>query len=267
MTEGTTTAPASISRAQRWEDRTAWPAFLLSIVFFVASVWLLGDDEERAWVVLLLSLTIVVCWLAFIADFVVRLAVSGDRRTFLRRRWFELVSLVIPYLRPFVILAYVWRLPVFQRSSAALRTRFVVSVVLFALLFVYTGSTMVWLVERHHEGATIVSLGDAIWWGFTTITTVGYGDFVPVTVPGRAIAVGMMVGGVVVLGVTSATIISVLTDQVHRLGLVAEQQRSARAAALAAAPAEQGRRHHGRSGPDEPPTPPQTPDPPTEAPR
>lgn len=126
------------------------------------------------------------------------------------------VSLIIPYLRPFLIIAFLWRLPVFTKSENTLRARYVASVAIFALLFVYTASTAVWVVERKAPNATIVDLGDAIWWGFTTITTVGYGDFVPITPLGRFFAVLLMVRGIFVIGVVSATILSLLTEQLHR---------------------------------------------------
>ena len=53
---------------------------------------------------------------------------------------------------------------------------------------------------------------------FCTIATVGYGDFTPVTTFGRVLAVGLMLSGIGVIGVTSAAFISALTERVHRAG-------------------------------------------------
>lgn len=214
MTQASTTISR---RTLLWEDRTAWPMFVLSIAFFVSWVWLLSDARlSPAWQVTLRA-TVVVTWAAFIGDYVVRVALSGRPARFLRERWFEGVSLVVPYLRPFVIIAYIWRVPWFSTTSGRQRIRIVISVSLFTFLFVFTASALVWLVERTDPHANILSVGDAIWWGFATVATVGYGDYVPVTVPGRVIAVGLMMGGLVVLGATSATVISALTDQMHRV--------------------------------------------------
>jgi len=206
------------SRTLTWEDRSAWPLFLLSLAFFAAWVWLLAEPELDRGYRGALAVFVSVSWAIFIADFLIRLGLSGAHRTFLRSRWFEAISLLFVYLRPFVIIAYVWRLPWFRVTAARQRARLITMVTMFTLLFVFTGSTLVWLAERHDPRATIVDLGDAIWWGFTTISTVGYGDFAPVTFAGRTIAVGLMMGGLVVLGVTSATIISALNDQIQRAG-------------------------------------------------
>ncbi len=46
--------------------------------------------------------------------------------------------------------------------------------------------------ERGAEGVTILEGDDAIWWAIVTITTVGYGDYVPVTFPSRVLAVLLM---------------------------------------------------------------------------
>ena len=57
------------------------------------------------------------------------------------------------------------------------------------------------------NGANITNLGDAFWWAVETITTVGYGDYTPVTTIGRIIAIFVMFSGigivVAVLGVLS----------------------------------------------------------------
>lgn len=204
------------TRVRRWEVATAWPLFVFSIAFFVASVWLFAAEDLSSGLRGLLSLTVALTWAAFIADFIIRAILSKGTTRFVARHWFEVLSLVVPYLRPFLIIAFLWRLPIFTKTANALRARYVASVAIFALLFVYTAATAVWVVERKAPGATIVDLGDAIWWGFTTITTVGYGDFVPITPWGRFFAVLLMVGGIFVIGVVSATILSVLTDQLQR---------------------------------------------------
>lgn len=49
----------------------------------------------------------------------------------------------------------------------------------------------------------------------TTITTVGYGDRFPVTTPGRYIALALMVGGIAVLGIVTATIASWLVQLIE----------------------------------------------------
>ena len=85
-----------------------------------------------------------------------------------------------------------------------------------ALLLIWIAALSVLEVERYAAGGNIRSFGDAIWWAFCTVTTVGYGDFVPVTVPGRAIAVGLMLGGVVLVGLITATFSSWVIDRVTR---------------------------------------------------
>ena len=53
-----------------------------------------------------------------------------------------------------------------------------------------------------------------MWWAVVTVTTVGYGDFYPITVVGRLVAVGLMIGGIAVLGVVTASVASWLVEQV-----------------------------------------------------
>jgi Ion channel len=64
--------------------------------------------------------------------------------------------------------------------------------------------------------STIRSWGDALWWSLTTLTTVGYGDHVPVTTTGRLIAAGVMVAGVAVIGTVAAIVALAVALRVAR---------------------------------------------------
>ncbi|WP_342451801.1 potassium channel family protein [Arthrobacter sp. H16F315] len=68
--------------------------------------------------------------------------------------------------------------------------------------------------EKNAPGSNLTTFGDAVWWAMTTITTVGYGDHYPVTVLGRCVAAGLMVGGVAVLGVVTASVASWMVQSV-----------------------------------------------------
>ncbi len=64
------------------------------------------------------------------------------------------------------------------------------------------------LVEKAVEPASsgFTTIGDALWWGFVTFTTVGYGDIIPVTALGRVAAVVLMIGGVAFLGILAGSL-------------------------------------------------------------
>lgn len=59
----------------------------------------------------------------------------------------------------------------------------------------------IYLIESPHEDAQITNLIDAFWWASATVTTVGYGDVVPVTDAGRIIGIALMFVGISIIGV------------------------------------------------------------------
>ena len=72
---------------------------------------------------------------------------------------------------------------------------FVIPAILTLLIIIF-GGIGVYLAEHEHQGANIKKLGDAFWWAVVTITTVGYGDYYPVTSVGRIIAIFVMFSGI-----------------------------------------------------------------------
>ncbi|MFZ0741225.1 MAG: potassium channel family protein [Nitrososphaeraceae archaeon] len=75
------------------------------------------------------------------------------------------------------------------------------------VLIIFFGGIGVYLAEHKHQGANITNLGDAFWWAIETVTTVGYGDYTPITLVGRVIAVLVMFSGIgmvlTLVGITS----------------------------------------------------------------
>jgi voltage-gated potassium channel len=62
------------------------------------------------------------------------------------------------------------------------------------------------IIERDIEGSNIKNFGDGIWWAITTVTTVGYGDKFPTTMEGKFLAVGLMIVGISLMGVITASV-------------------------------------------------------------
>ncbi|MFC1547409.1 potassium channel family protein [Candidatus Neomarinimicrobiota bacterium] len=78
------------------------------------------------------------------------------------------------------------------------------------LLVAMVGGAGVFLLEQRAGGARIRNVGEALWWAIVTMTTVGYGDFTPLALPGRILAVIIMFAGISLMAVLSGTVASQL---------------------------------------------------------
>lgn len=87
---------------------------------------------------------------------------------------------------------------------------------LVALVLVLNGAAIVYLFERNAPHSNIHTLGEALWWSLVTVTTVGYGDYVPVTLQGRVTAVFIMAIGILTLAVVTAQVSSSFVEQAAR---------------------------------------------------
>lgn len=146
-------------------------------------------------------------WAAFATDYLVRLGLAERRWEFVRRHWLDLCAVALPLIQPLRLLRLVSTLMLVGRrarmASQVRLTTYVVGSVVGLLMF---GSLAVLSVERDAPDGNIKTLGDAVWWSFTTMTTVGYGDHAPTTGLGRILAVGLMLSGIALLGVVTANI-------------------------------------------------------------
>lgn len=206
---------AAPNAQQRWERRVGAPLTVAAAVFLVAYAVPIVRPQVPHGVRAGCSAAMSVVWLIFVLDYVVRLAVTEDRRRFVRGNLLDLAVIALPLLRPLRLLRLVALLSILNRTSAStLRGRVVTYVVGGTVLLLLVGGLAVTDAERSAPDATIRGFGDGLWWAVTTMTTVGYGDRYPVTVAGRCVAVLLMVGGIALLGVVTATLASWLVDRV-----------------------------------------------------
>ncbi len=75
-------------------------------------------------------------------------------------------------------------------------------------MVLFVASLAVLEAERPNPQANITTFGDALWWAVTTVTTGGYGDHYPITTTGRLVAVGLMLAGITLLGILTASLAS-----------------------------------------------------------
>ncbi|OKK19416.1 ion transporter [Streptomyces sp. CB00455] len=245
------------SRQRLWERRSQTPLLVLAVAFAVAYAVPIVAPDAAPPVHRACTATEWTVWAAFAADYLVRLALSPARRAFVRTHWMDLAAVVLPMIQPLRLLRLVATLMlVGRRAKMAPQIRlttYVAGAVVGLLMF---GSLAVLSVERDAPHGNIRNLGDAVWWSFTTMTTVGYGDHSPTTGLGRVLAVGLMLSGIALLGVVTANIAAWFIarferdDQVERLQLAAIQELHAEVRALRAEVARLGVRPDGR--PDAP---------------
>ncbi|SDJ03662.1 MULTISPECIES: cyclic nucleotide-gated ion channel [Bradyrhizobium] len=74
------------------------------------------------------------------------------------------------------------------------------SVLVIFLMVLFLASVAVYFFEREVQPGTFGSVPAALWWAVATLTTTGYGDVVPITLPGRLVAALVMICGLGVFG-------------------------------------------------------------------
>jgi len=216
------------SAQDRWEQWTQRPLLALALVFTVAYAVPIVNTSAGPDLIQACTAVEWAVWGAFAVDYLVRLALTSRRREFVRTHWLDLCAVVLPLLQPLRLLRLVSTLMLVGRrarmASQIRVTTYVAGSVVGLLMF---GSLAVLSVERDSPDGNIRTLGDAVWWSFTTMTTVGYGDHAPTTGLGRMIAVGLMLSGIALLGVVTANIAAWFIERFDKDDVEERQQTEA----------------------------------------
>ena len=137
-------------------------------------------------------------------DLAIRSVLARRHRHYLLTHPLAAVSVILPPVR--VIFSLRLLRSVFRRGHLP---RFLLA----ASALVLNGAIIVYLFERHAPGSNIHTLGESLWWSAVTVATVGYGDFVPVTIGGRITACFVMGIGLLTLAVLTAQVASGFVSQ------------------------------------------------------
>lgn len=157
-------------------------------------------------------------WSAFVFELGTKTYLAPARRRFLIHHWYDVLLVVLPFLRPLRIvrsaralrllraarlLTFITRV---SKTTRVVLTRHRLDYTLAAAMTaIFASAAAVYYLERDVEGS-IDHFGTALWWAIVTVTTVGYGDYSPSSPAGRGVAVLLMLIGIAVFGIVSANI-------------------------------------------------------------
>jgi len=219
---GTERRAAWLASLERW---TEWPlTFLaLTLIPILLAPYLFSLSNQARSVLLGLDYLI---WGVFAADLAVKVAIAPDRRRYLRGHWLDVLLVALPMLRSLRVVRSLRAVRVLRAARAgvgvtrallgirrALARRGIRYTLFLAIVVVIAAGALVTVVERDAPDATIRTLPDGLWWAVTTITTVGYGDTYPKTAAGRGIGVTLMILGIALFGIITASLAALFVEE------------------------------------------------------
>jgi voltage-gated potassium channel len=198
------------------ERVTKYPMTLLGLAWLVVAIIVVTTDVSSTASTVLVGILFTL-WVILLVEYLIRLVITPDRRGYLKRRWAEPVTVVAPPFQG-------WRFVGIEKvcllmHEGALRVEAVLKHhSLFRVLIAAAGTLMLgaWLVllfEENAKGSNIHNYPQALWWAVVTVTTVGYGDRFPMTEGGRVVAAVIMLVGIGLIGVLTATVASLFIKE------------------------------------------------------
>jgi voltage-gated potassium channel len=186
-----------------------WDTFimLLALVFiFVYAFPVISDSESDTFKEISFQIQIL-CWLIFALDLIIGLALAQNRFEFLKKHPIEVLSVIVPFLRPLRLLRLLTVVSIFnQKFVFNKRINIGLKVAITTLFLAFIAAIEITSIESLAPNSNIKTFSDGLWWAATTVTTVGYGDRYPVTNEGRFLAFGLMICGIALLAVVSANL-------------------------------------------------------------
>lgn len=205
-------------RAQYWDKVFQWPMLMLALwmpVQFYLDYNSVVDIVETAsfdWLV----------WWFFVVESALLLSLVDDKWNYLRTNWMNFfiivaglpiilwgyspLAAILRSLRLLLMVGLVFRLAKTVRKI--LNKNQLGKTLLVSLLLVFISGSIIASIDPAFE-----SSADGVWWAIVTISTVGYGDYAPVSVPGRIFASVLILSGVVLFSLITANLAAFFVEK------------------------------------------------------
>ncbi|HUF53164.1 MAG TPA: potassium channel family protein [Dehalococcoidia bacterium] len=207
----------------RFEEATEWPLLLLALILIpLLTIQFAFNPSDSADTAIETALWII--WAIFAVELGIRTYLVERKIPYLVRHWYDVLIVIVPFLRPLRIARSARAARLLRLSRAApfivkafasthdlIRHRGLEWVIAAGIIIVFAGSAVVLAFEQSSEGP-INDYGTALWWAMTTVTTVGYGDATPVTPEGRGVAILLMLVGIAFFSWITANIAAFLVE-------------------------------------------------------
>jgi voltage-gated potassium channel len=179
----------------------------LALAFLVAFSYPAFIDPVPSSTQALLNIVQWVSWNAFATDLIYGLSNAKNKRKYLKKHPLEIAAVLLPFLRPLRLMRVIsFGGLAIQKVAIGRQFAITIKVFLASIFVAYISAVQITITERAVEGSNIKNFGDGLWWAITTVTTVGYGDRYPTTTEGRFIAVTLMIMGISLMGVITASV-------------------------------------------------------------
>ena len=173
------------------------------------------------------------CCVIFLTEFFLRYRFAEDRRWYVRNHWIDFVtSIPIPavselrygrsvrllrliralrVLRAFRIIFFFWR--GMDHLSSVVNVKLMKKSMKGICVIMILGAFIIQLGEGEND-ASVGSFAESIWWSFTTVVTGGFADiYNPTTTGGRFLTVLLIISGMIIVGVFTATLTSLYVEE------------------------------------------------------
>jgi len=114
--------------------------------------------------------------------------------------------------RLFKVLRYTSSLNQFIRVFVEKKLELLLLLFLY-LLVIFFSSTVLYIYEGNGLNENITSFWDALYWGFITVSTIGYGDISPVTDPGRSVTLVLIITGYTIIAFFTSIVTSTINEK------------------------------------------------------
>ena len=88
---------------------------------------------------------------------------------------------------------------------------------IFASVIIFVSSILIYVMEANNPDSPVKTMFEAFYWSIVTISTVGYGDVVPITYEGRVVALVVIFSGIAVLAFTTSLVVSAFTEKIDEI--------------------------------------------------